>query len=111
MILACTVNLIAHAKYGCAGGRLILCFPMFCDHLLLLDTFQACKLTFSSKVFMKIHQKSDQHLLNIGVRYCMPWSVPFQYRDDDIDGLVQERCNSSALAMELHFSGIKPSIY
>ena len=29
----------------------------------------------------------------------------------DIDGLVQERRNSSALAMELHLSCINPSIY
>ena len=28
----------------------------------------------------------------------------------DIDGLVQERCNSSALAMELHLSCTNPSI-
>ena len=30
---------------------------------------------------------------------------------DDIDGLVQERCNSSALAMELHLSCTSSSIY
>ena len=28
-----------------------------------------------------------------------------------IDGLVQERCNSSALAMQLHLSYTNPSIY
>ena len=28
-----------------------------------------------------------------------------------IDGLVQEKCNCSALAMELHLSYINPSIY
>ena len=27
-----------------------------------------------------------------------------------LDGLVQERCNSSALAMQLRLSGINPSI-
>ena len=30
---------------------------------------------------------------------------------DHIDGLVQERCNSSALAMELRLSCTNPSIY
>ena len=29
----------------------------------------------------------------------------------DLDGLVQERCNSSAIAMELRLSCTKPSIY
>ena len=29
----------------------------------------------------------------------------------DIDGLMQERCNSSALAMQLHLSCINPSTY
>ena len=32
-------------------------------------------------------------------------------KEQYIDGLVQERFNSSALAMELHLSCTKPSIY
>ena len=32
-------------------------------------------------------------------------------KEEYIDGYVQERCNSSALAMELHFSCTNPSIY
>ena len=33
------------------------------------------------------------------------------HHDAYMDGLVQERCNSSVLAMELHLSCINPSIY
>ena len=35
----------------------------------------------------------------------------FRYMPQYIDGLVQERCNSSALAMELRLSCANPSIY
>ena len=35
----------------------------------------------------------------------------YQVLDNHVDGLVQERRNSSALAMELHLSWTKPSIY
>ena len=35
----------------------------------------------------------------------------FVAANDDVDGLAQERRNSSALAMELHLSCINPSIY
>ena len=35
----------------------------------------------------------------------------YDHEDDHIDGLMQERRNSSALAMELHLSCTNPSIY
>ena len=40
--------------------------------------------------------------------YGCPWSNTEEY--GYIDGLVQERCNSSTLAMELHLSCINLSI-
>ena len=44
--------------------------------------------------------------------YGWDWSVDYAkvYGRPHIDGLVQERCNSSVLAMELHLSCSKPLI-
>ena len=41
------------------------------------------------------------HILNLATRFVQK----------NIDGLMQKRCNSIALAMELHLFRIKPSIW
>ena len=41
--------------------------------------------------------------------FCRQTVVFLRYEDHDIDGLVQERHNSSALAMELRLSCTNPS--
>ena len=50
----------------------------------------------------------DDQVTGAFMGWCIQ-SIPFQWHH--IDGLVQERCNSSALAMELHLSCINPSTW
>ena len=46
-----------------------------------------------------------------GLWWVSWWISYHRERHIDLDGLVQERCNSSALAMELRLSCIDPSIW
>ena len=48
-------------------------------------------------------------VLDLGQYYVCWWVVP-RHQWDDIDGLVQERRNSSAIAMELRLSCTNPSL-
>ena len=43
--------------------------------------------------------------------YCMAWKNMTLHSADDIDGLVQDCSNSSALAMKLLQSCTKPSVF
>ena len=43
--------------------------------------------------------------MHVKLHYCVLGGCKY------LDRLVQERCNSSALAMELHLSCINPSTY
>ena len=77
-----------------------------------------------SYAFLTLTHRNGKYSLNRGTVYiknhissqrCIhvlvySWDL-FEHSPYDIDGLVQDRPNSSALAMELCLSGINPSIY
>ena len=65
--------------------------------------YQQNDVPFSKVYFCSIMTNRIQ--IALSSVYTMTWEKMFH-----IDGLVQERCNSSALAMELHLSCINPSI-
>ena len=54
----------------------------------------------------RVHPKNYAHGLSLATFYCGYAPTDFTH----IDGLVQKRRNSSALAMELRLSCTKPSI-
>ena len=59
------------------------------------------------KFLLKIYAFDSVITLENGSHFVQAW----RHVKNDIDGLVQERRNSSALAMELHLSCINPSIW
>ena len=75
-------------------------------------------LMFTCAVLQEYHDMCHNMLINffVHLKRCWLYHCVFPIMKTSVfslcsDGLVQERCKSSALAMELHLSCTNPSIY
>ena len=71
---------------------------------------QATKMAMASDVNKTLSGAGTRtRMLGLGKCKCAFMMVIDRYKQKaELDGLMQKRCNSSALAMELHLSCIKP---
>ena len=97
---------------ACVDQYLLIQCPKVMQHLIVGPRVGPMNLAIRAPVGISSHNADfkvghQYHKVLFGYHHCWIWVC----RSDCIDGLVQERHNSSALAMELCLSGINPSIW
>ena len=106
-----------HSRFWLTGNKVILSHFMSCLPLIVIMPQWWPNIYFS---WSDIYIYSQQHILSqifkkISIcwrvnKSAYYWYIPSAIYPACIDGLLQEKCNSGALAMELHLSCINPSI-